>query len=329
MVGRVRRFLLTVGWLCALVGAGLMVLYVFPEFQLSYRVTALAASFIPYGILAWTMAAVLFGSAGKGGMKVLALVAAGCLLVQVVWARPYWPGRHSAPADGSLTVLTMNLRCDEPALEGLASVVERERPDVVVLQDLSQQGWDQLQGTSWGHHLPHHSTLPKDQPGAAGSNPCGPVVFSTVPVTASTLDIRQPVFTVDLPSGPLAVAPVSLPTPARGVEEWLQGFDALDEAVAAHNASAGAAAPMLVIGDFNATREHLPMRQLMARRQLVDAAEQAVAGWLPTFPADRRYPPLIAIDHVLMSPSLRASEVMAFSVKYGAHRGLVAHLSRA
>lgn len=306
-----------------------MLLYLFPELQVSHRVTALAASFIPYGILAWMMAAILFGSAGRGGMKVLALAAAGCLLVQIVWARPYWPGRHAEPADGSLTVLTMNLRCDEPALDGLASVVERERPDVVVLLDLSQQGWNQLQGTSWGQILPHHSTVPQDQPGAAGSDPCGSVVFATAPVTASTPVTRQQVFTVALPSGPLTVVPVSLPTPARGVEPWLQGFDALDEAVAAHDASSGAAGPMLVIGDFNATREHLPMRQLMARRQLVDAAEQAVAGWLPTFPAGRRYPPLIAIDHVLMSPSLRASQVTAFSVTYGAHRGLVAQLERA
>ena len=306
-----------------------MVLYVFPELQLTHRVVALAASFIPYGVVAWAVAALLFVAAGRGGMRLLALLAAVCLLVQLVWARPYWPGKQSAPAEGSLTVLTMNLRCDEPALADLVAVVEGEQPDVVVLQDLSQQGWDYLQGTSWGQRLPQHSTQPKDQPGAAGSDPCGPVVFATAPVTASSPQMRQPVFTVDLPSGPLVVAPVSLPTPARGVEPWLQGFDALDEAVAAHNASVGAGEPMLVIGDFNATREHLPMRQLIARRRLVDAAEQAVAGWLPTFPADRRYPPLIAIDHVLMSPSLRASQVTAFSVTYGAHRGLVAQLERA
>lgn len=304
-----------------------MVLYVFPELQPGHRFAALAASFIPYGVVAWALAAILFVSALRGGMRVLALVAAICLLVQLVWARPYWPAKQSAPADGSITVLTMNLRCDEPALGDLVAVVEGEQPDVVVLADLSQEGWDVLQATSWGKRLTGHSPAPKDLPGATGSDPCGSVVFATAPVTASSPATRQPVFTVGLPSGPIAVAPVSLPTVARGVEPWLQGFDALDEAVAVHNSSASAM-PMLVIGDFNATREHWPMRQLVAKRRLVDAAEQAGAGWLPTFPDNRPYPPLIAIDHVLMSPSLRASEVAAFSVQYGAHRGLTARLGR-
>ena len=132
-----------------------------------------------------------------------------------------------------------------------------------------------------------------------------------------------------LPSGSLTVVPVSLPTLGTGLDPWLLGFETLDATLASHTSVGTATAPMLVIGDFNATREHLPMRQLIAEHDLVDAAEQARAGWQPTFPADRRYPPLVAIDHVLLSPSLTASEVSAFSVKYGAHRGLIARLGPA
>ena len=46
----VRRLLLAVGWAFALDGAALMLLNAFPELQLTNEPTALAASFIPYGI---------------------------------------------------------------------------------------------------------------------------------------------------------------------------------------------------------------------------------------------------------------------------------------
>ncbi len=325
-----KTLLLAIGWLFALGGAGLMVLYAFPELQLTHELTALVASFIPYGSVAWAAATVIFGFAAKRWMKLLALVTVAGLAMQVVWARPYWPGTPPpAGGDESLTALTMNLRCDEPALSGLVEVVERERPDIVVLQDLSQEGWDYLQGTSWWQTLPQHSMQPKDQPlAAAETDPCGSVVFANATVTqASASDAAQPVVSVALPSGPLTVVPVSLPTLGTGLDPWLLGFETLDATLASHTSVGTAAAPLLVVGDFNATREHLPMRQLIAEHGLVDAAEQAGAGWLPTFPANRRYPPLVAIDHILMSPELSASEVTAFSVRYGAHRVLVAHIN--
>ena len=162
------------------------------------------------------------------------------------------------------------------------------------------------------------------------------MVFATAPVTlASPADGEQPVFTVDLPARrvtpavSLTIVPVSLPTPVNGLQPWLRGFAGLDEAIASSGVSPGAgtaAEHLLVLGDFNATREHLPLRQLMAEHQLVDAAEQAGAGWQPTYPAGGRVPPLFAIDHVLMNPSLTASKVTAFTVTYGAHRGLLAEL---
>ena len=332
-----RRLLLAIGWLCTLGGAALMVLYYFTDVQLTNTYTALAVPLIPYGVLAWTLATVIFAFAGQRGIKAVAVLTLACLVVQVFWARPYWPLAPAAPAGESLRVLTMNLRCDEPALVDRVGVVARENPDIVVLQDLSQQGWDYLQTTAWLTALPRYSTQPKDQPLADGSDPCGPVVFATGSVTVrSAAYAAQPVLTVDLPAASgvpamsVTVVPVSLPTPSNGLEPWLQGFADLDAAIASlSRTSSGVTTPLLVVGDFNATREHLPLRQLMAEHDLGDAAEQAGAGWQPTYPAGRRIPPLFAIDHILLSPSLTASKVTAFGVAYGAHRGLLAELQPA
>ena len=326
-----RILLLALGWSFALGGAALMLLNAFPELQLTNEPTALAASFIPYGIPAWAAATLLFALAARRRMKLLAVLTVACLIVQIAWARTYWPRAAPVSSDDSLIVVSVNLRCDEPALIELVPVLVREQPDIVVFQDFSQEAWDHLQGTSWSQMLPYHWIEPKDQPLAAGADPCGTMVFASTPVTlASSADDPQPVFDVELASGTLTVVPASLPTLSDGVEPWLQGFVLLSEAITAHETIAGAPAEvssMLVVGDFNATREHLPMRQLVAEHGLVDAAERAGAGWLPTFPANRRYPPLVAIDHILMSPGLSASEVTAFSVRYGAHRVLVAHIN--
>ena len=56
-------------------GAGLALLYVVPELQTVSRRLAMAASFIPYGVFAWTLAVVLFVVCGRGWGKTLVLVA--------------------------------------------------------------------------------------------------------------------------------------------------------------------------------------------------------------------------------------------------------------
>ena len=64
------------------------------------------------------------------------------------------------------------------------------------------------------------------------------------------------------------------------------------------------ARPMLVVGDFNATLDHAPMRAGRSTPGVSDAAEQAGSGWQPTWPSSDRKKwlrPLIAIDHVLAS----------------------------
>jgi endonuclease/exonuclease/phosphatase (EEP) superfamily protein YafD len=55
---------------------------------------------------------------------------------------------------------------------------------------------------------------------------------------------------------------------------------------------------VLVAGDFNGTLDMLPFRELL-EHGYGDAVEQAGAGLAPTYPANSRLPPLIAIDHVL------------------------------
>ncbi len=313
--------LLAIGWALALTGTALMLLYAVPDLQLISRYTVMATAFIPFGLLAWLAATIIFLAAGRRWFRLIALVTGACLVVQVTWTEPYWP-RPPAGA-GTLTVMTLNMRCAAVELPDLVAEVNRMHPSVVVLGDVPQREQEALQGADWplsnSFYLPMHGL-----PQSLGPTTCGTMIFADGPVSqvaTTEPDGRSPTIRADLPSGPLMVIPVNTANPSEGLGDWAADLAAVHTA-----ASAQLQQPLIVIGDFNATLEHLPMRRLQ-QLGLSDAAEQAGAGWLPTFPASG-LPPLFAIDHVLVSRSLRGHSVETFTVGGADHRGLVVRLGR-
>jgi endonuclease/exonuclease/phosphatase (EEP) superfamily protein YafD len=83
---------------------------------------------------------------------------------------------------------------------------------------------------------------------------------------------------------------------------------------------------LVVVGDFNAVDDHGPM-QALQRVGLKSATDVAGAGWLPTYPANRPIPPLLPIDHVLITKDLTAASVTSFAVSGSDHRGLLTTLA--
>lgn len=308
---------LAVGWVTLLAGVAAVALRTLPAVQFASPLTAAAAALVPLGILAWLTAAVLFLGAGRGWGKALALPAVAGLVLQVAWTVPYWPRPQPEPADGAVTVMTINLRCDGESLSALAEQVERDRPDVLVLQGADAHTRDRLAEEAWlGENAP---TLA--WPGTAAPG-CGTVVAAAHPLEDLTAEpAARPVVRVDLGDGAVVVVPVDAPTPLQGVAEWRGAIEGA-QADAGPFLDEGA----LLIGDFNATREHLPLRDLLGAG-LDDAAEQSGAGWLPTFPPARGLPRLLAIDHALVSEPLRALAVETFQAGRNAHLGLVVRVS--
>jgi endonuclease/exonuclease/phosphatase (EEP) superfamily protein YafD len=90
-----------------------------------------------------------------------------------------------------------------------------------------------------------------------------------------------------------------------------------------HNVLAGLSsrAAVLVAGDFNATVDHAQFRDLLSDGYR-DAAEQAGAGYLPTYPTDRWWGPIIGIDHVLTRGAV-ADSAATYSLPRSDHRALL------
>ena len=67
--------------------------------------------------------------------------------------------------------------------------------------------------------------------------------------------------------------------------------------------------------------------QALRRLGMKSATDVAGAGWLPTYPADKPYPPLLPIDHVLINEEVTARSVTSFGITGTDHRGLFATLA--
>ena len=89
---------------------------------------------------------------------------------------------------------------------------------------------------------------------------------------------------------------------------------------------------MIVGADFNSTYDHRQYRELLENSaqtgapRLVDAAEYVGAGVVPTFPAGRIVPPLLAIDRILARGPVPVS-FERFELPGSDHLGVVGNLA--
>ncbi len=313
-----RRGVSTLGWLAGLTGALLVLLRAFPGVQLWHPLLTLAASFIPYGILAWLIATLALVFARRWWVQLGSVLTVAALLLQLAWTRPYWPWQ-SPTTDTDLTVMTQNTYYGWANPAEILAALDRYHPDIVVLSEATMQLKGLFEDPRWQAQLPYHVGAPGQDWHSESL-----MVFSRAPLTPLAGDDpaeHYRVLRVELASGPVSVIAVHADNPTDRFEGWVSD---LAKVRAAASQLIG---PLVVLGDFNAVREHAPLRDLLSVG-LTDAAEQAGAGFLPTYRADTWFPPLIRIDQILVEERLSASWMTSLPVRGTDHRGLVAGLAR-
>jgi endonuclease/exonuclease/phosphatase family metal-dependent hydrolase len=91
--------------------------------------------------------------------------------------------------------------------------------------------------------------------------------------------------------------------------------------------SGGQGTPWLLAGDFNATFDQAPFRELVDRGYR-DAGEAAGKGLDSTFPADGSlFPPPITIDHILADERFGIVEYEVEPLPNSDHRAIFAELA--
>ena len=286
-------------------------------------------AFTPYALPLHVGALVLLVLAwwrGRGfwraAARLLVVVPLLGVALHAVWAAGPYVGTPGAQAAGThrLNVMTSNLRFGQASAARVVEVAVAARVDVLVLQEVTPQAISGLEGAGLGQALPHRA-------GAAAEGAAGTMVFSRFPLRhvkkigttfgGYAMDMRTPAGRVHL----IAAHPQP---PVGDVARWR-----FDHGVLRHAALATADRTMIV-GDLNATMDHLPMRALVGIG-FEDAATQADSRWQPTWPAAGAVsrlgipvPPLVTIDHVLLSSDLRALRTESVTVQGSDHRALVA-----
>lgn len=169
-----------------------------------------------------------------------------------------------------------------------------------------------------------------DAPVARGKGASsGVLVWSNLPaqpLPSIVLPGRElPVVRVELPSGPVVLVGVhiSSPTTSESLLRWRREWAALAPQLNA------LPAPVVVLGDFNTSHAHGPMRRLLAQYDSV-AMGSLSSGTASTWPA-RPYSwwpfalPVLDIDHVLVR-DLAAGSFRRFTITGSDHLGVSARI---
>jgi hypothetical protein len=283
-------------------------------------------SFTPLGIPLYASLLLLmaFGvmrrPAGQQTQRVVgAFVALAGLVLHCWWFAPQVVGDNPAPAAGAprITVMNANLFAGLEDAGDVVEAVRRDHVDILVLEEITPVELDRLDAVGLAQRLPYRIGSPDW--GVAGT-----MVFAnewmgepTLLATNQFHSYRVQVGTLTL----LAVHPVAPVLP----QAWRHDHDLIRNEAVDQDAD-------LIVGDLNATADHVVMREL-AGAGFRDAGELANEGWQPTWPANHvglfpRLPPLIRIDHVLVAPTLASLGTHTVDIAGSDHLALVATVAR-
>lgn len=244
--------------------------------------------FTPYVAAASVAAAALALALRRRVPAALAAAAAICLGA-VVLPRQFGDDTVSAAGHPTLKVLAANVHVGTADPAAFMRLVDELHPDVVTIEEFTPRFERELASAGIGSRLRYH--VLDAEPQAQGT-----AIYSRYPLRrlpTPNFFFKMARAEATLPTGRVRIVAVH-PIPPRHsawVGEW--------EEVLATLPSGDHGVPWLLAGDFNATLDQAPFRELVDRGYH-DAGEAAGKGLDATFPADGSlFPPPITIDHIL------------------------------
>ncbi len=281
-----------------------------------YPLVAMMA-FTPYVAIAALLAAGVALALRNWAAATLAAAAMVCLAVVVL---PRTIGSETAAAAGheTLTVLSANIHHGTADPDAVVALVDRYRPDLLSVQELTPSFAAKLKRAGIGERLPRSMLLVHRSASGAG-------LYSRLPLTPlphqTRFFFRMPRAAITMPDGRrLRVVGVHpYPPLSKNVGRWQAALESLP--------GAGEGTPWVLVGDFNGTLDQAEFRAVVDRGY-VDAGDVAGKGLEPTFPTmgHRLLPPTITIDHVLADRRLGIADYGVVDLPGSDHRAIHAQL---
>ncbi|NLU76467.1 endonuclease/exonuclease/phosphatase family protein [Streptomyces sp. HNM0575] len=226
--------------------------------------------------------------------------------------------RQHIPAHATeLRVATLNTHVGQADARALARLVKSERIDVLAVQELPSAGIAALAGAGLDKALPYQELHPENDSS----------LYSRIPLTHGgplKADTAWPQTTAQVTVGGRIVSLVAVHTyyPLGDAKRWTRDMEAL--ASVAH----GSGPDAVFLGDFNASPDHAPMRELLTSGGLADTHAELGHGWPRTWPAGKGLvPPLVQLDHVLHGSGLAGISVGERTIPGTDHRAIIARLA--
>jgi endonuclease/exonuclease/phosphatase (EEP) superfamily protein YafD len=275
-------------------------------------------AFTPYAAVAALLVAGVALALRNWAAATVAGLVTLCLALAVL-PRAVGDGTVDASGRETFTVLSANIHHGTGEAEALAQLVERHRPDLLAIQELTPSFARELRRAGIDGMLPNQILETRRNVSGAG-------LYSRLPMRklagAQAFAFRQPRAILRLPDGRrVRVVDVHPYPPQRqAVEEWGEALESLP--------SAGRGVPWVLVGDFNATLDHSQLREILDRGYR-DAGEVAGEGLEPTWPAEEWASrlPGVTIDHVLADERLGIVDYEVEELPGSDHRPLLAELA--
>ncbi|MFD5748451.1 endonuclease/exonuclease/phosphatase family protein [Streptomyces sp. NPDC127033] len=285
-------------------------------------------AFLPWLLVPAALALLLAGLLRWRAGAVWALVVIGA----VGWfLRPYETGTGSevraagavsgsgGTAPATLKVLTSNVEFGQAA-SGLVEAIRREKPDLIFVQECEFSCTRLLDERIPAADYPYRNMVRAS--GAEGSS-----ILSRFPLTDTagipgTLAMPGSAARIGDRTVQLQLAHPLPPIPGM-VGDWRTELGRI-RAYATAQKEAGA--PLILAGDFNATRDHAVFRALLDAGRLRDSALLAGAGHTPSWPSDVPRPLGAQIDHVLVSDDFSVRSARFLDLADTDHRSLLVTL---
>ncbi|ASN38717.1 hypothetical protein CGQ24_06655 [Arthrobacter sp. 7749] len=254
-----------------------------------------------------------------------AFIAAAILLVfgglALLPLLPQAPARDCSDA-AQLSVLSLNAGRGNAEVRDLAEAIRKTDPTVLVLVETSEPMIEALKA-----ELVRGAYRYRTESVVFGGS-VDTVILSTFPLSQEPDAVSQvegalfdaPVALIQHPDlGPLRIAGIHPIPPTHGATSWAATLHGIDAWQLRQDAT-----PLILAGDFNATRAHPQFRELADHFQ--DAVP--LLGPLPagTWPADIAIPAMVRIDHILVR-GFAPTEATRIDVSGTDHHGIVARLA--
>lgn len=243
-----------------------------------------------------------------------------CALLNLAYILPYYfaaSHRENNPAAIHLRLMEVNVLGSNRKHAALIGVVRDANPDIIVLQELTEEWWEKTQVLNSDY--PHHKAVPK--PGGSGM-----AVFSRYPfedVEILTLDSSTHIALrarVNVAGTPVSVLSLHPPTPVR-TEKFINRNEQFTRAAAILRETSGT---RLLIGDLNTTMWSPYFIDLLKESGLRDARRGF--GLMPSWPVPLPGFLQLPIDHCLVTDDVMVEGIRTGMRTGSDHRPLIVDL---